>query len=114
MMIYIKNYRKSLKIMKTFGTKPLRIYLKWLNLSKKKSDDKAIIKMPSNCKELSPTVVESEIWQFLERNIKSGDLGLQTVQKLLEHGIVPILFGQQRKWEKNPDIKTLKKLYQIP
>lgn len=70
--------------------------------------------MPSNCKELSPTVVESEIWQFLERNIKSGDLGLQTVQKLLELGIVPILFGQQRKWEKNPDIKTLKKLYQIP
>lgn len=30
--------------MKTFGTKPLRIYLKWLNLSKKNSDVKAIIK----------------------------------------------------------------------
>lgn len=52
----------------------------------KKSDVKAIIKelkMPSNCKELSPTVVESKICQFLERNIKSRDLGLQTVQKLL-------------------------------
>lgn len=39
--------------------------------------------MPSNCKDLSPTVVESEIWQFLERNIKSRYLGLHTVQKLL-------------------------------
>lgn len=56
------------------------------SIQKKNSDVKAIIKelkMPSNCKELSPTVVESEIWQFLERNIKSRDLGLHTVQKLL-------------------------------
>lgn len=56
------------------------------SIQKKNSDVKAIIKelkMPSNCKELSPTVVESEIWQFLERNIKSRYLGLHTVQKLL-------------------------------
>lgn len=82
------------------------------SITKKKSDIKTIIKelkIPSNCKELSPSVVNSENWQFLERNIKSRDLGLQTVQRLLGHIIVPIIRTAEELKNKNPDIKTLKK-----
>ena len=53
--------------------------------------------------------VNSEIWHFLERNIKSRDLGLQTVQKLLGHGIVPIIRMAEELKNKSPDSKVLKK-----
>lgn len=51
------------------------------SIVKKNSDVKSIIKalkIPSNCKDLSPPAVNSEIWHFLDRNIKTKDLGLQT------------------------------------
>ena len=79
---------------------------------RKKSDVKEIVKelkIPSNCKDLYPPAVNSEIWHFLERNIKSRDLGLQTVQKLLGHGIVPIIRMAEELKNKSPDSKVLKK-----
>lgn len=82
------------------------------SIVKKKSDVKSIIKelkIPSNCKDLSPPAVNSEIWHFLDRNIKTKDLGLQTVQKLLGHGIVPIIRMAEELKNKSPDSKKLKK-----
>ncbi|XP_062619526.1 uncharacterized protein LOC134281079 [Saccostrea cucullata] len=82
------------------------------SIVKKKSDVKSIVKelkIPSNCKDLSPPAVNSEIWHFLDRNIKSKDLGLQTVQKLLGHGIVPIIRMAEELKSKSPDSKKLKK-----
>lgn len=65
------------------------------------------LKIPSNCKDLSPPAVNSEIWHFLDRNIKTKDLGLQC------HGIVPIIRMAEELKNKSPDSKKLKNVFQI-
>ena len=43
--------------------------------------------LPANCKYLTATMVNEEIWDLLSRKNMSVDLGFQGVQELLIHGL---------------------------
>lgn len=67
-------------------------------------------KIPSNCKNITPPKVNVEIWSFLRRNVKSLDLSMQTVQKLLGMGIVPVVRLAELLSKKEFEIKDLRAL----
>lgn len=81
------------------------------NICTKKTDVSAMInelKVPSNCKSLVVPPVNPEIWQFLDRKPKSSDLGLQTLQRLLAYGMIPVMTLAGILKTKKPDIKLMR------
>ncbi|CAC5357570.1 unnamed protein product [Mytilus coruscus] len=65
-------------------------------------------KIPLNCKNIIPPQVNVEIWSFLRRNVKSLDLNMQNVQRMLGNGIVPVIRLAELLSKKDPDVKELR------
>ncbi|VDI02305.1 Hypothetical predicted protein [Mytilus galloprovincialis] len=81
------------------------------NICKKKSDVSVMtreMKIPVNCKSLVAPPVNAEIWQFLERKAKTADLNLQTIQKSLGCGMVPLIRVAEILKSKTPDVKLMR------
>lgn len=81
------------------------------NICKKKSDVSSMIKeikIPINCKSLVVPPVNTEIWQFLERKAKSTDLNMQTIQRNLAYGIVPLIRVAELLKTRKPDVKEMR------
>lgn len=81
------------------------------NICRKKTDVSAMVndlKIPSNCRSLVVPPVNPEIWQFLDRKPKSSDLGLQSLQRLLAYGMIPVITLAGVLKTKKPDIKLMR------
>ena len=70
------------------------------------------VKIPANCKNIIPPKVNSEMWTFLRRNVKSLDLVMQGVQKLLGLGMVPIIRMAEKLSKKEFEVKDLRSFTQ--
>ena len=81
------------------------------NVCKKKSEVGEImkqVKIPINCKDLVPPPVNQEIWNFLEKKVKSKDLNAQLVQRLLGLGLAQIVNTAETLKASKPDIKLMR------
>ncbi|CAC5388208.1 unnamed protein product [Mytilus coruscus] len=81
------------------------------NICKKKSDVSVMtreMKILVNCNSLVAPPVNAEIWQFLRRKAKTADLNLQTIQKSLGCGMVPLIRVAEILKSKTPDVKLMR------
>ena len=86
-------------------------------ITKNKSDVTSLIKkddnkIPANCKGLCPPVVNPEIWQNLDRRTRTQDLLLQSIQRLIGLGIVPLIRIGVLLKNKNCNLSELRELVQ--
>lgn len=80
-------------------------------VAKKRANISEIVnknKVPAYCSTIAPPRVNSEIWSFLNRNVKLQDILFQGIQRALRLGINPLIRMAKKIRKRDVDVKSLR------